>query len=333
MRRIISACGTAVFFAMIVWACGSGTSPSMSSAASSPTTPTPPPTRIIGLGGNLAYGNVQVADTATANLTITNSGNSPLTITGFSVNNGLSSVLAANWMSGTIAASGSQQVTIRFTATAAQVYSGTLTVDGDQTSGANTMAVSGTGVAQPTTSPAPSPSCTYSLSIGTTISGYPTGGSFPITVNTGSGCAWTAVSNVLWIHIPAPASGSGIGSFVFTVDANTTGSDRTGTLTIAGQTVTFNQTASSPTPAPTPTPTPTPGPIAAPGLPPRTQVGDKYSCSLSDIAHPAACINNSFGDATAICSDGARSCSQNVQGTCSSHLPVYCYVCPGSLCP
>jgi hypothetical protein len=53
-------------------------------------------------------------------------------------------------------------------------------------------------------------------------------------------------------------------------------------------------------------------------------------CNLDDIVHPDSCINSSFGNATALCTDGARSCSTNNSGTCSG---VYCFVCPGALCP
>jgi Carboxypeptidase regulatory-like domain/Bacterial Ig-like domain (group 2) len=56
-------------------------------------------------------------------------------------------------------------------------------------------------------------------------------------------------------------------------------------------------------------------------------------CKLDDIVHPDSCINNSFGNATALCTDGARSCSTSNSGTCSSHSGVYCFVCPGVLCP
>jgi fibronectin type III domain protein len=77
----------------------------------------------------------------------------------------------------------------------------------------------------------------------------------------------------------------------------------------------------------------TPTPVAAPGLPSRTAVGAKFACSLDAIVHPASCVNNSFGNATALCNDGARSCSTSNSGTCSSHSGVYCYVCPGGLCP
>jgi hypothetical protein len=55
----------------------------------------------------------------------------------------MASFLTASWLSGTIAAGGSQTVTIRFEPTTAATYSGTLTVNGDQTSGTNTIAISG----------------------------------------------------------------------------------------------------------------------------------------------------------------------------------------------
>ncbi len=91
--------------------------------------------------------------------------------------------------------------------------------------------------------------------------------------------------------------------------------------------------APSPGPSPTPTPSPSPTPVAAPGLPSRTPVGTTFKCSLDDIVHPASCVNEMFGNATALCTDGARSCSTSNSGTCSSHQGVYCFVCPGGLCP
>jgi hypothetical protein len=101
------------------------------------------------------------------------------------------------------------------------------------------------GVAHVSIAGPPSPaSCTFSLSIGSTIDGYPNGGSFAVGVTAPSGCAWTAVSNASWIHVPASAGGSGNGAFVFEVDPNT-GPARTGTLTIADRTVTFTQSTNN----------------------------------------------------------------------------------------
>ncbi len=58
-----------------------------------------------------------------------------------------------------------------------------------------------------------------------------------------SGCTWNAVSNDSWIHVTGGASGSGSGTVNLNIDANNTGTPRTGTLTIAGQTVTIFQRA------------------------------------------------------------------------------------------
>src|SRR3954470_19448755 len=84
------------------------------SGSNSSTSPTPTtPTRVIGLNGNLGFGVVPVGSSLTNTLTISNGGNSVLTITGLTVSNGLSSVLTASFTSGTIAAGESQRVDIR----------------------------------------------------------------------------------------------------------------------------------------------------------------------------------------------------------------------------
>jgi hypothetical protein len=223
-------------------------------------------------------------------MTVANTGNATMTVTGMTVTAGLGSVVAASWTNGAIGAGLTQQVSIQFTPASSQTYSGVLTVNGDQTAGANTIAMSGTGTGQ--SSPTPLPSCSYTLSLGSTIDGYPGGGSFPATVTTTAGCAWAAVSNVSWIHIQTPTSGNGVGVFTFTVDANTT-TARTGTVTVAGKTITFNQTASTPTPTPTPAPT-------------RTRVG-------------------------AICVDGTSS-SATGSGACSSHGGVRCWLYSDGTC-
>ena len=54
-----------------------------------------------------------------------------------------------------------------------------------------------------------------------------------------AGGSWTATANNGWLH-PAVASGTGGANVVFACDANT-GASRTGTLTIAGQTLTVTQ--------------------------------------------------------------------------------------------
>ena len=56
-------------------------------------------------------------------------------------------------------------------------------------------------------------------------------------------CDWTAVSNSPFITVDSGAAGSGTAPVGFTVAPNTTGAARTGTLTVAGRTVTITQDA------------------------------------------------------------------------------------------
>jgi hypothetical protein len=68
------------------------------------------------------------------------------------------------------------------------------------------------------------------------------GGSGNISVTTTPECAWNATSNASWITSVAPASGAGPGSVSYSVSSSN-GSARSGTITIAGQTITVNQLA------------------------------------------------------------------------------------------
>ena len=86
---------------------------------------------------------------------------------------------------------------------------------------------------------ATSVSCTYSIS-STSQSFSTSGGTGSVSVITQSGCTWTATSNDSWITITSGNSGSGNGTVNYSVSTNT-GSQRTGTITIAGQTFTVTQ--------------------------------------------------------------------------------------------
>jgi hypothetical protein len=120
-----------------------------SSSPVTPTSSTPPtPTRVIRLGGNLGFGNVQVGEVRTDGLlTISNDGNATLTVTSITLPCGSSYV--ASWTSGTIPAGSTQAVSLRFAPTTAQNCTGLLTVIGDQTAGTNTISVTAVAVAAP----------------------------------------------------------------------------------------------------------------------------------------------------------------------------------------
>lgn len=97
-------------------------------------------TAIIGLSGDMAFGNVEINKTKTSNLTIGNTGNSALEVTSISYPIGFS----GDW-SGSIAPGSTQQVSVTFSPTAVQSYSGTITVNSNKTSGGNTRDASGRG--------------------------------------------------------------------------------------------------------------------------------------------------------------------------------------------
>lgn len=70
------------------------------------------------------------------------------------------------------------------------------------------------------------------------------GGTATIRVTAASGCAWTAVSHAPWVTILSGSSGSGNGSVKISVGPNS-GAPQSGTVTVAGRTVTVNQGASA----------------------------------------------------------------------------------------
>jgi len=224
------------------------------SACSSPSTPTPLPpanvqTRIIGVTGSLAFGTVQIGTSATQTFNIANTGNAPLTVTGLSPTTGIANGFTASFTNGTIPAGGSQAVTIRFAPTAAIDYNGTLSVSGDQTSGSNTIVVSGrgdgpvslTGIVRSSANNAGIPNATVTIrdcanpGRSATTNG---GGSYRIDGLTASNCNVTATApgytertlgvrvdgatSLDFVLLPPPFSRSGTGDTVFDLPTSVT---------------------------------------------------------------------------------------------------------------
>ena len=63
----------------------------------------------------------------------------------------------------------------------------------------------------------------------------------PLTVVASPGCSWTAVSSASFVTITSGISGNGNGLVTFTVPANNTGADLSGTLNVGGQTIAITQ--------------------------------------------------------------------------------------------
>jgi uncharacterized protein (TIGR03437 family) len=86
---------------------------------------------------------------------------------------------------------------------------------------------------------APTP-CAYSLS--PTSGNVPaSGGNVTVTVTAPAGCSWTVTNLPTWIRLTSAGSGTGPGSFTLAISANTSEQRRSGTVTVAGQTFTVEQ--------------------------------------------------------------------------------------------
>lgn len=81
--------------------------------------------------------------------------------------------------------------------------------------------------------------CSYTVTPSALAMGA-AGGSQALTITAGAGCPWTASSNQPWITITSGASGNGAGSVTVSIAA-ANGPSRSGTLTVAGQTITVTQ--------------------------------------------------------------------------------------------
>jgi hypothetical protein len=69
------------------------------------------------------------------------------------------------------------------------------------------------------------------------------GGTGSVGVTAGASCGWTASAGAAWITISSGASGTGNGTVTFVAAPNATGADRSGIISIAGQSFTLTQTA------------------------------------------------------------------------------------------
>lgn len=104
-------------------------------------TGTPILTRVIGLGGNLAFGEVQARSNATRMLFITNSGVAPLAVSGISYPTGFSGVFSGN---SNILPGEVRSVMVKFKPETAGSYTGLVAVLSDKNSGKHTREISGT---------------------------------------------------------------------------------------------------------------------------------------------------------------------------------------------
>ncbi|HLJ48070.1 MAG TPA: LamG-like jellyroll fold domain-containing protein [Bryobacteraceae bacterium] len=120
----------------------------------------------------------------------------------------------------------------------------------DTTRALNNPAVSGNLLFQEsfvasTAPPAVGPPCTFSVT-GPVPNPIPAAGgtaTVTVTVTAGNSCTWSVTNYPTWVQQPTPPSGTGSGTVSFTVAANSGSSSRSGSITVAGQTITIAQAA------------------------------------------------------------------------------------------
>ncbi|MFN5029209.1 MAG: C10 family peptidase [Burkholderiales bacterium] len=87
-------------------------------------------------------------------------------------------------------------------------------------------------------------SCTYSVTPATrSVTSGISSALFTVTTNPQFGCPWTATTTSSWLTVGSVSGDLGSGSFIVAVEENPSGAARTGTVTVAGQTVSINQAA------------------------------------------------------------------------------------------
>jgi len=117
-------------------------------------------------------------------------------------------------------------------------------------------------------------SCTFSISP-SSASAPVSGGSGSVSVSAANSCSWTAASSVSWISITSGSLGSGNGTVNYNVQQNS-GAQRSGALTIAGQTFIVTQPGVSPVNAP------------------KLDIGDVVGAPGSSVSIPVTLTSNGF---------------------------------------
>jgi hypothetical protein len=130
-------------------------------SGASPTSPTAPPTagvtRIIAVEGDLDFGDIQVLTIAEKTIRIVNRGTGTMTVTGFTGPHGggicqnpedieVCGAVSVSWTGGDIGPSQWQDVIVRFNTAHGDTVNGTVTVNGNATSGTPAIPISARSV-------------------------------------------------------------------------------------------------------------------------------------------------------------------------------------------
>ncbi len=102
--------------------------------------------RTVSVSGGLSFGDVNVGENKTLNLTIGNTGNSTLRVTSVVFPSGFS----GNWSGGYLGPGETQAVSVTFSPISAQVYGGAFSIGSNATGSVGNYSISGRGTVAPT---------------------------------------------------------------------------------------------------------------------------------------------------------------------------------------
>ncbi len=179
--------------------------------------------------GSAAVGNVTVTDTLPAGLTFANCAATGGGVCGGSGANRV--VTFASIMANSVAT-----ITLTATSSCATTNLDSLTNTATVTAGTPGAIIGGDRVTVTSVVGVRTRLDPARLSVGSDDRGV-----IQVNVMTPSACPWTAVSNASFIQVISGASGQGNGTVAFLLSENTAPQSRTGTLTIAGETLTVQQ--------------------------------------------------------------------------------------------
>jgi hypothetical protein len=180
--------------------------------------------------------------------------------------------------------------------------------------------------------------CRYSWNVSSLSVGFG-GGTLQATLQTLTGCSWTASSDAPWLRITSGQSGTANGTVSLSADANT-GAQRIGHVTASGQSLTVIQEGAPappapappapapPAPTPPPPPPPPPAPPPTPPLPPVTTDGTvavligRCPAVTFVVKTTTIVVNTSTDFKNGECSDLKAGVEVTVTGTMQADLKV-----------
>ena len=183
---------------------------------------------------SISFGQATVGTALETSLSIQNSGDFYLNVSGVSVNNARFTVSGGPALPFVLGPQNQTAIKVKFSPIAAGVESGTITLtSNDPIQPSLSVPISGEGV------------CRYSLPTSSSnVEGN--GDTSSVLVGAPSACTWAATTTTPWISITSPTPASGTAVVIFTVAPNPDATARTGEIQIADQKLTVNQAAAAP---------------------------------------------------------------------------------------